>query len=195
MPLLSRSLRSLPLLALLPLSPLLPCPSWCTGNFSLSFELRYILPTLSHDLPPEEVQPLYQRRPSLLNPVSLSYECPSSTSFLRLRSRSSSFSFFSSIAARLRPRPRPPPRLIHIHAVVIVCRLPAGGHLLHFLRAFSPLRGTQRLQQHFSPTSCPLSCLSVFLFLFIRFSHAFTSRSTSPIASRQRQPPCFTSSE
>lgn len=26
------------------------------------------------------------------------------------------------------PSPPPPPRLIHIHAVVIVCRLPAGGH-------------------------------------------------------------------
>lgn len=26
------------------------------------------------------------------------------------------------------PLLRPPPRLIHIHAVVIVCRLPAGGH-------------------------------------------------------------------
>lgn len=111
MPLLSRSLRPPPSLR----SPLL--------SLSLSFSVSsvspfFVIPPLCRSLPPG-VRPLRYQQRSPSDSAALSCERPSPpTSFRRLRSRSS-FSFATS---------RPPPHLIHIHAVVIVCRLPAGGH-------------------------------------------------------------------
>lgn len=77
----------------------------------------FVVPPLCRSLPPG-VRPLRYQQRSPSDSAALSCERPSPpTSFRRLRSRSS----FSSATSR-------PPHLIHIHAVVIVCRLPAGGH-------------------------------------------------------------------
>lgn len=52
---------------------------------------------------------------------------PSYTNVL-LHRRPSSATVFDPPSPPSPPPPRPPPHLIHIHAVVIVCLLPAGGH-------------------------------------------------------------------
>lgn len=122
MPLLSRSLRSLPLLALRS-SPSCP-PSRRTDGLSLSHSLaRFAVP------PPCRTVSLPGFSPSPPLSNVLRWARPRSYANVLLRRRPS----FAAVLGPPSPppplsRPRPPPHLIHIHAVVIVCRLPAGGH-------------------------------------------------------------------
>lgn len=102
MPLLSRSLRSLLLLALPSSLSSFPLPSLCR--------------TVS----------LPGSRPLTSN--VLRWVWLRSYANVLLRRRPSSATVLDPPSPPPPPPPRPPPRLIHIHAVVIVCRLPAGGH-------------------------------------------------------------------
>lgn len=130
MPLLSRSLRSLLLLAL-------PSRARC-DSFSLAPRRPF---PLSQGLPPG-----FSPSPPLAT-----FSVGSDRALMR-----------TSFSADVLPPPPfldppSPPRLIHIHAVVIVCRLPAGGHY-YTSCARSRHRERQRRQQHSSSPTCLLLC-------------------------------------
>lgn len=88
-------------------------PSRRADSFSLSC---FAVPSLCRAVSLPGSRPLRHQQRSPLGPTALLCERPSSATV------------FDPLSPPPPPPHRPPPHLIHIHAVVIVCRLPAGGH-------------------------------------------------------------------
>jgi len=127
-----------------------------TDGFSLVLRRPF---RLSHNLPPES-------SPSP-PPATFSVEPDCSCANVLLRRRPSSATVLNPPSPPPPPPPCPPPRLIHIHAVVIVCRLPAGGHYYtscarsRHREAASPATLLSFLPSSLCPPLCPPppSCL------------------------------------